>query len=67
MSAGFCPAAVSLPPENTSVPGKPLAGPEFKGEEQLSCNLTPSVHISCLDLARPCGEQALATEKDLFS
>lgn len=52
------------PPENTSVPGKPLAGPEFKGEEQLLCNLTPSVHTSCLDLARPWGEQALATERD---
>lgn len=54
------------PPDNTSVPGKPLAGPEFKGEEQLWGNFTPSVPTSCLDLARPWGEQALAAGREFF-
>lgn len=36
------------PPESTSMPGKPLAGPGFRSDEQLSSNLTLSVHVSCL-------------------
>lgn len=45
----FCAGVVfPCPPESTSVPEKPLAGPGSRGDEQLSGDLTPSVHISCL-------------------
>lgn len=49
------------------MPGKPLAGPEFKDEEQLLGNLTPSVHSTCLDLDRPWGNKLWPQRGIFFS
>lgn len=44
----LCRVVFPCSPESTSMPGKPLAGPGFRGDEQLSGNLTSSMHTSCL-------------------
>jgi len=49
----FCAGVVfPCPPESTAMPGKPLAGPGCRGDEQLAGDLTLSVHVSCLGRAR---------------